>query len=258
MIQPCAARAAARAATIRSPTSASGPAISDLLRHAEIGAPVDVERPPPAAARKAQSPSSITASVVAPPAPRLAQPPPGGDVHRAADRVERDAVARGQRLQAGDPRDHRLLEGDARRPRRCLEDAQRAVVERRVAPDQQRHGSPSRRAPRAARGRSPAIARCQASTPVAVGRRRVAHRQVELDDPGRRVRQVAPADLAPQLGEIGLRRRPCAGSAPGRRAFSARIACTVICSGLPVPMPMTTISQHRPHSAGDGVEEGAR
>ena len=149
-------------------------------------------------------------------------------------------MARGQRLQAGDARDHPPREGEPA-GREMVEDAQRAVVERRVAPDQQRHGavdcassSPAidRRRSRGARPRRPRGSRPPASRT----------RHVELDDPGRGVRRGS-ARRSPAAARRGRPSpRPCAGSAPESAAFSAPIAWTVMCSGLPVPMPMTTIS----------------
>ena len=67
--------------------------------HAEVGAPVDRRTPRAGRPRKAQSPSSITAIGVGV-GHRLAQPPAGGDMHRAADGVERDARG-GRRAPAG-------------------------------------------------------------------------------------------------------------------------------------------------------------
>ena len=66
--------------------------------------------------------------------PAFSEQAAGGDFHSTTDAVERDAVARGQRLQAGDARDDVVGEittarGDG------FDDADAAVVQRRVAPD---------------------------------------------------------------------------------------------------------------------------
>ena len=81
MIQPCAARAAARASAIAVADLGERPGDGDLVRHAEVGAPVDVEvlgrQRRGRRSRRRASPRSSSASGT-----RLAQPAAGGDVHR--------------------------------------------------------------------------------------------------------------------------------------------------------------------------------
>ena len=60
----------------------------------------------------------------------------GGDVNRLADAVERDPVPRRQRLHAGDARDDVKIECNGLHRRDLIDDPQRAVVERGIAPDQ--------------------------------------------------------------------------------------------------------------------------
>ncbi|HVH01773.1 MAG TPA: hypothetical protein VM891_02260, partial [Amaricoccus sp.] len=74
------------------------PGDGDLVLHPEVGAPPDVEvrgrhrLEPGAAVEHHRDRVGLWH--------RLAQPAAGGDVHRPADRVERDGVAGGECLQA--------------------------------------------------------------------------------------------------------------------------------------------------------------
>ena len=99
-----------------------------------------------------------------------------------------------------------MLEGHPHLPQ-MPEDPQRAVIERRIAPDQQPHPAlrPGMRREQPAIG-SPRSPGATSSTPRRYGPRRIAHRQVELHHPRRRVLQVPPADLPPELRQIVLRR----------------------------------------------------
>ena len=77
----------------------------------------------------------MTDPTAEPDSPRVAQLPTGGDQHRFTDLVERDAVPSRERLHRGDARNDVVLDVDFGRD--GVEDAQRAVVQRRVTPGQE-------------------------------------------------------------------------------------------------------------------------
>src|ERR1700712_3301781 len=110
---------------------ADGPADEDLVCRAEVRAPPDVRR------RRAVAEGAVAVEHDDGRACQavLAESAAGGDQHRFSNVVERDAVACGQRLDRGYPRDDVVVEVDL-----CghdVEDAQRAVVQRRIAPRQE-------------------------------------------------------------------------------------------------------------------------
>ncbi|QNQ98705.1 hypothetical protein BGI51_14030 [Pseudomonas oryzihabitans] len=65
------------------------------------------------------------------------QAPAGGDLQGLADAIERHPVARGQGLDAGDAGDHLVVEVQPAFAPDRRQDAQGAVVQRRIAPDQE-------------------------------------------------------------------------------------------------------------------------
>ena len=109
-----------------------GTGAKDLVRRAEIGAPPDVE------AGEVEVPEARLAvehdeDGFGTRRPALVpEPPPGGDVDGAVHSVERDRVGRRQGLDGGDAGD----DADLRFRRQPFGDAERAVIERRVAPDE--------------------------------------------------------------------------------------------------------------------------
>jgi len=66
------------------------------------------------------------------------QLPPGRDVNGFADAIERDPVFRRQRLHAGDAWNHVIFERDVAFGFNRLDDPQGAVIERWIAPNQER------------------------------------------------------------------------------------------------------------------------
>ena len=66
----------------------------------------------------------------------FAHPPPGGDGDRLADAIEGDLVPRGEGLYGADPGDH-LDRERMTGPPHVVDDAQRAVIDRRIAPDEE-------------------------------------------------------------------------------------------------------------------------
>ena len=131
MIQPCRARASARSAAMLRPDLADGARDQQLVVGAQVGAPPDpgLGRACPKRAVGVEHHDRRAGQ------PVRAQLPAGGDQHRFADLVERDAVPSRQRLDRGDAGDDVVVDVDVGRDR--VEDAQRAVVQRRVAPGQE-------------------------------------------------------------------------------------------------------------------------
>src|SRR5689334_14798317 len=103
----------------------------DLLRRAQIGAP-----PNPRRGRALQEGLiAVEHHHRRATDPVLPQPASGGDEHRGADVVERNAVPGGQRLDGGDAGDDVVGEFDAIGDH--VEDAQGAVVQRGITPRQE-------------------------------------------------------------------------------------------------------------------------
>ena len=130
MIQPC--RAARLGAQSRR-SAADLPTVPDdqqFVGRAEVGAPPDAGLRRTAQKRTVRVEHHHGAAGQ----PVVAQLPAGGDQHRLADVVERDAMSRGERLDRGDAGDDVVVDVDVRRD--GVEDPQRAVVQRRVAPRQ--------------------------------------------------------------------------------------------------------------------------
>ena len=112
MIQPLRARASARTRSISSATSPTPPAIEDLVRRADVRAPVDVDRlarEAPERAARVEHHDDVAGIVVQ----ALGQPPARRDLDRLPDAIERDAVPRGQRLHAADAGNDLVLEGSS-------------------------------------------------------------------------------------------------------------------------------------------------
>src|SRR5690606_4262908 len=110
------------------PHRAHGAGEQELVRGPEVGAPPDpgLRRAGEERAFTVEHHHGRTGQ------PVLTQPASGGDEHRLADVVERNAVPGGQRLDGGDAGDDVVADldvfGDP------VQDAQRAVVQRRVTP----------------------------------------------------------------------------------------------------------------------------
>jgi hypothetical protein len=136
MIQPFSRLACARTASIFCATSGSRPD-KDFVRHADIGTPIDVD------VRAVDGLEGLLSvkhddhaiGVVRKSFRQLA---PGRDVNGFADAIERDPVFRRQRLHAGDAWNHVIFERDVAFGLDRLDDPQGAVVERWVAPNQER------------------------------------------------------------------------------------------------------------------------
>ena len=108
----------------------------ELMRHAEIGPPPDMDA---GGIERVEGTALIQhhGDAVSVRRPTIvAQPAPGGDDDRRAEPVERDGVGRGQRLQAGDARHDAYPD---RQPplRQPVGDPQAAVIKGGIAPDQQ-------------------------------------------------------------------------------------------------------------------------
>jgi hypothetical protein len=129
MIQPCRSRASARISTIRDPASPTVPETSSSS--AQVGAPPDPGLRRGLGERAVAVEHHHRGSGQA----LFAQPAAGGDQDRFADVVERDAVPCGERLDRGDAGDHVVVEFDV--SGHPVEDAQRAVIRRRVAPSEE-------------------------------------------------------------------------------------------------------------------------
>ena len=132
--QPAASFTRARAASISASTSPTRPATSSSS---------GVPRLAPHQICQSSSPSRSSVAVehhhdvVLALLERLAQPAAGGDVQRLTDLVQHDPVPGGEQLEALMPGITSYSIGT--RPRaRTLDDPDRRVVERRVAPDQER------------------------------------------------------------------------------------------------------------------------
>ena len=111
----------------------------DFVFGAEIGAPVDIER---MGIEMFERETAVQhhdggVHVVREPFPQFA---PCGDLERIANRVERDAVTGGERLDTGDAGNYLMPECKAGRLRQSVNDAQRAVVKRWITPDQECDG----------------------------------------------------------------------------------------------------------------------
>ena len=137
MIQPLRSRASARTRSISSATSATPPAIEDLVGRADVGAPVDVDRlvgEAPERAAGVEHHDDVVGIVVQ----ALGDAPAGRDHDRPPDAVERDAVARRERLHAADAGDDLVVELELAAREDLLDD--RAACCRR-APDRPRRGT---------------------------------------------------------------------------------------------------------------------
>ena len=148
--QPLRALASARIRTISSATSAQRTGHEDLVRCAEVGTPPDVD------ARRVDLRERLPSvehhdELAHAVGPAFGQSPPGGHEHRLADPVQRDGERGGERLGRGDAGDDRDVEVDGAALGHLVEDPQRAVVQRRVAPDEER-GGPARAHLRLQRG----------------------------------------------------------------------------------------------------------
>src|SRR5207248_2042783 len=127
------------------------------------------------------------------------------DLDRFADTVQADLVAGGQRLNAADARDDLVVERQTAPADDLLDDPEGAVVERRVAPDQERAALVL--AKMLADGLLVALRALP--TPVLhrgpVRRRRaIARRLVDLNRPIRPVLDVPVADLRSQPDQISF------------------------------------------------------
>ena len=130
MIQPWRARASARSFDDLFADLADGARHQQFVGRAEVGAPPDsgLRRAGPERAVAVEHHHGAAVEPVG------RQPPAGGDQHRLADVVERDAMSGRQRLDRGDAGDDVVVDLDALSHR--IQDPQRAVVQRRVAPCQ--------------------------------------------------------------------------------------------------------------------------
>ncbi|MPL67318.1 hypothetical protein SDC9_13009 [bioreactor metagenome] len=177
--------------------------VQHLFGHADEGAPPDRH---PLGGKRGEGAAAVEhhhnrVGALGP--ARLAQPPPGGEHDRRADLVERDRMGRAQRLHRGDPgndpRRHRQHPGQPRR------DAQRRIVKRRVAPDQERYPplGADLRADLALPGGGDGVVPVVHALPVG-GIFRLAHRQGEIDDTGAGHAQMGFAQRAAQPGKVRL------------------------------------------------------
>src|SRR5262245_44444612 len=107
----------------------------DLVLGPDIGAPVDVD-PGIADVPERAFPIEHHDDIIDAVGQTLGELAPGGDVHRLSDPVQRDPVSCGQRLHAADAGDHFIRERDDPSGEDLIDDPQRAVVERGVAPDE--------------------------------------------------------------------------------------------------------------------------
>lgn len=114
------------------------PGHEDLVRCSEVGAPVDLEWLVDHVPERAAAVEHHDHVFDAVRKPVLGQAATSGEQHRAADPVERDPVACGQSMNAADPRHHLIVEGHASSFEDPVEHRDRAVIQRRVAPDQER------------------------------------------------------------------------------------------------------------------------
>ena len=145
MIQPLRRRASARTSTIWSATSASSAPRPGAGRVRRGRRPSRSQRPGRRAAVNAVCASSITtSSSVDVVGPALRQPAPGGDLDRRPTLVEADPAPGGQRRDIADAGDDLDLEGQVAAVQQVVEDRERAVVERRVAPDRNDPTGPRR------------------------------------------------------------------------------------------------------------------
>ena len=212
MIHPWRALASARMVDDLLTDLTDGARHQKLVGSAEVGAPPD--RVSGGQDRKAQSPSSITTAL--PGQPVCGQPPARGDQHRLANIVERYAMSCRQRLDRGDAGDDVVVEVDALRHR--VEDPQRAVVQRRIAPREE--GADAVGAEfafeRVGPDGGPRGMPVGDGLPVlgVLGARRV----VELDEAVAGLVDEPLADLPPQFHQVALAPRPC----PSRRTPACR------------------------------------
>ena len=137
MIQPLRRRASARSSSILGPRLGERAGDEQLVGRAEVRAPEDLDAVGIHRAERAVGIEHHDEIVDAVGPAVVRQPPPGGDLHGAAHPVQRDPMARGERVDAADARDDLVLEGDRSGGQDAFDDVDRAVVQRRVAPHQQ-------------------------------------------------------------------------------------------------------------------------
>ncbi len=240
MTQPLRSRASLRTRSI-SPDLGQWAGHEELVLRPEVGPPVDVHRLVQHVPERAVAVEHHHHVVDTVGEPVLGEAPAGGNENGAGDVVERDPVPRGQGMNAAHARNHLVLERHPRPLQHLVEHRDRAVVQRRVTPHEERAAliGPELRGDRVLPGLGPLRAPV-ADGPLVVRRRPVATRLAHRDRPRRRLREPTQQIRAggDQIGRSPLRLEDdvCVVQSADRRHRHV--------SGVPRPDPD---DEHAPH-----------